>query len=108
MLLPILPINLILGVLSTPPTAKDTVVRYTLVRLMRLSGQTRCDWMVKQMRLRTIPSKAREGANKQVISSQADSLIKISRIWADYFSHQQLESAYLGRFFAISGVIPGF
>lgn len=29
--------------------------------------------------------KAREGANKQVISSQADSLIKISRIWADFF-----------------------
>ncbi|MCR4214790.1 hypothetical protein NKU63_14510, partial [Enterobacter cloacae] len=26
----------------------------------------------------------REGANKQVISSQADSLIKISRIWADF------------------------
>ncbi len=25
------------------------------------------------------------GANKQVISSQADSLIKISRIWADFF-----------------------
>ncbi|AUV28863.1 ABC transporter [Citrobacter freundii complex sp. CFNIH5] len=31
------------------------------------------------------PSTAREGANKQVISSQADSLIKISRIWADFF-----------------------
>ncbi|PJR06072.1 hypothetical protein CDD79_26075, partial [Raoultella ornithinolytica] len=30
-------------------------------------------------------SDAREGANKQVISSQADSLIKISRIWADFF-----------------------
>ncbi|MCC9320239.1 hypothetical protein LN400_20830 [Enterobacter hormaechei subsp. xiangfangensis] len=30
-------------------------------------------------------SKAKEGANKQVISSQADSLIKISRIWADFF-----------------------
>ncbi|MEE9975178.1 NAD(P)-binding domain-containing protein (plasmid) [Klebsiella pneumoniae] len=28
---------------------------------------------------------AMEGANKQVISSQADSLIKISRIWADFF-----------------------
>ena len=28
---------------------------------------------------------ALEGANKQVISSQADSLIKISRIWADFF-----------------------
>ncbi|MEY8784874.1 CBASS cGAMP-activated phospholipase [Citrobacter freundii] len=27
----------------------------------------------------------REGANKQVISSQADSLVKISRIWADFF-----------------------
>ena len=30
-------------------------------------------------------SRFREGANKQVISSQADSLIKISRIWADFF-----------------------
>ncbi|WP_220428231.1 hypothetical protein, partial [Klebsiella pneumoniae] len=29
--------------------------------------------------------RAKEGANKQVISSQADSLIKISRIWADFF-----------------------
>lgn len=32
-----------------------------------------------------IDIKAKEGANKQVISSQADSLIKISRIWADFF-----------------------
>ena len=32
-----------------------------------------------------IRNKLREGANKQVISSQADSLIKISRIWADFF-----------------------
>ncbi|OXQ33514.1 hypothetical protein CBL87_16270 [Klebsiella pneumoniae] len=30
-------------------------------------------------------SSVKEGANKQVISSQADSLIKISRIWADFF-----------------------
>ncbi|EOV76120.1 hypothetical protein A1UI_03398 [Escherichia coli KTE73] len=30
-------------------------------------------------------SSIKEGANKQVISSQADSLIKISRIWADFF-----------------------
>ena len=30
-------------------------------------------------------SSPKEGANKQVISSQADSLIKISRIWADFF-----------------------
>lgn len=33
--------------------------------------------------IRTVTPK--EGANKQVISSQADSLIKISRIWADFF-----------------------
>ena len=32
-----------------------------------------------------VTRKSREGANKQVISSQADSLIKISRIWADFF-----------------------
>ncbi|MCP1092140.1 AAA family ATPase [Klebsiella pneumoniae] len=31
------------------------------------------------------PDLTKEGANKQVISSQADSLIKISRIWADFF-----------------------
>ncbi len=30
-------------------------------------------------------TRTKEGANKQVISSQADSLIKISRIWADFF-----------------------
>ena len=34
---------------------------------------------------RTAEITLREGANKQVISSQADSLIKISRIWADFF-----------------------
>ena len=33
----------------------------------------------------TVRSGLKEGANKQVISSQADSLIKISRIWADFF-----------------------
>ncbi|OKV62456.1 ABC transporter [Escherichia coli] len=33
----------------------------------------------------TADSSSKEGANKQVISSQADSLIKISRIWADFF-----------------------
>ncbi|MFO3751550.1 twin-arginine translocation signal domain-containing protein [Citrobacter freundii] len=32
-----------------------------------------------------IQGNPKEGANKQVISSQADSLIKISRIWADFF-----------------------
>ncbi|MEY7207855.1 type 1 fimbrial major subunit FimA, partial [Escherichia coli] len=35
--------------------------------------------------LLAIASSTKEGANKQVISSQVDSLIKISRIWADFF-----------------------
>ncbi|WP_208490171.1 hypothetical protein, partial [Escherichia coli] len=35
--------------------------------------------------IKTFIKRIREGANKQVISSQADSLIKISRIWADFF-----------------------
>ncbi|CAM7669132.1 hypothetical protein [Klebsiella pneumoniae] len=35
--------------------------------------------------IKVILNNAKEGANKQVISSQADSLIKISRIWADFF-----------------------
>ncbi|MEJ6326989.1 DUF932 domain-containing protein, partial [Klebsiella pneumoniae] len=46
-----------------------------------------------------IVGRVMEGANKQVISSQADSLIKISRIWADFFSRKHIESAYLGYFF---------
>ncbi len=37
------------------------------------------------LQLRGGQDAVREGANKQVISSQADSLIKISRIWADFF-----------------------
>ncbi|HHL0229494.1 TPA: GntR family transcriptional regulator, partial [Klebsiella quasipneumoniae subsp. similipneumoniae] len=40
---------------------------------------------IEKQRTRDYPDAAKEGANKQVISSQADSLIKISRIWADFF-----------------------
>jgi len=36
-------------------------------------------------KIKFLNPRTREGANKQVISSQADSLIKISRIWADFF-----------------------
>ncbi|BBV91011.1 hypothetical protein STW0522ENT66_14380 [Enterobacter roggenkampii] len=35
--------------------------------------------------IKSMAGTPKEGANKQVISSQADSLIKISRIWADFF-----------------------
>lgn len=39
----------------------------------------------KEYALVDATARLKEGANKQVISSQADSLIKISRIWADFF-----------------------
>ncbi|QUG64503.1 ABC transporter [Escherichia coli] len=41
--------------------------------------------MINGIKNRKTGSLVKEGANKQVISSQADSLIKISRIWADFF-----------------------
>ena len=41
--------------------------------------------MATLARMDLTPTAFREGANKQVISSQVDSLIKISRIWADFF-----------------------
>ncbi|MBA8034467.1 hypothetical protein HV096_20740 [Citrobacter freundii] len=51
---------------------------------LTLTGKSKIqfeNWLI-----RTLTSESpREGANKQVISSQADSLIKISRIWADFF-----------------------
>ncbi|MFQ1453790.1 conjugal transfer mating-pair stabilization protein TraG, partial [Klebsiella pneumoniae] len=40
------------------------------------------DSMARSKMMNAVDSYAKEGANKQVISSQADSLIKISRIWA--------------------------
>lgn len=46
------------------------------------------DIKIKRMKcvaMEGLIEEAKEGANKQVISSQADSLIKISRIWADFF-----------------------
>ncbi len=50
-----------------------------LIKLQQLSEE----FTLLQARVTRLSS--REGANKQVISSQADSLIKISRIWADFF-----------------------
>ncbi|WP_241187963.1 hypothetical protein, partial [Citrobacter freundii] len=41
--------------------------------------------LMRQVLIGSPQAYAKEGANKQVISSQADSLIKISRIWADFF-----------------------
>ena len=50
------------------PEIRDNVIQY----------QEECDDVLYEYW-------TKEGANKQVISSQADSLIKISRIWADFF-----------------------
>ncbi|MEO3286664.1 type VI secretion system tube protein Hcp [Enterobacter cloacae] len=47
------------------------------------AGQEVCYYTVLMENVKVTGVK--EGANKQVISSQADSLIKISRIWADFF-----------------------
>ncbi|MCJ4724414.1 hypothetical protein LNV37_28845, partial [Klebsiella pneumoniae] len=49
----------------------------------RCNGTQEASLTVKDNKLSMVVGLSKEGANKQVISSQADSLIKISRIWAD-------------------------
>nr|WP_309144627.1 fimbria biosynthesis transcriptional regulator FimZ [Citrobacter portucalensis] len=76
-------INMKKGVLNDMPLSNRevTVLRYLANGLSNKE-------IAEQLLLsnKTISAhKAKEGANKQVISSQADSLIKISRIWADFF-----------------------
>ncbi|MDZ2417706.1 hypothetical protein M1902_28815, partial [Klebsiella pneumoniae] len=51
--------------------------------MMSLWDALRMNMMISYQEL--VRTFLKEGANKQVISSQADSLIKISRIWADFF-----------------------
>ena len=51
----------------------------------KVDGATIDEGFVVAMPVGHLELLLREGANKQVISSQADSLIKISRIWADFF-----------------------
>ena len=47
-----------------------------------------------------VQKSAKEGANKAgSFLPKADSLIKISRIWADFFSRKHIESAYLEAIF---------
>lgn len=56
-------------------------------RLQKAEGIIEGMLMALDIRLEMdiVVNNSKEGANKQVISSQADSLIKISRIWADFF-----------------------
>ncbi len=52
------------------------------------SGRSKAEFVADALNrtlMNLITRCTKEGANKQVISSQADSLIKISRIWADFF-----------------------
>ena len=58
--------------------------RFLTFHWLSKNGEKSSDsnFTLSELLIRNIP---KEGANKQVISSQADSLIKISRIWADFF-----------------------
>ncbi len=49
------------------------------------AAQAMLEQLLQIYDVKTLVAHLKEGANKQVISSQADSLIKISRIWADFF-----------------------
>ncbi|MEH3883315.1 bacteriophage antitermination protein Q, partial [Enterobacter roggenkampii] len=61
----------------------ETRRRSSSTSLIRERAFQNCKWRRAVSKLsKAQQSWVREGANKQVISSQADSLIKISRIWA--------------------------
>lgn len=74
---------------STPEEKKKVLTRVRRIRgqidaLERaLENGAECRAILQQ--IAAVRGASKEGANKQVISSQADSLIKISRIWADFF-----------------------
>ncbi|WP_258963361.1 PfkB family carbohydrate kinase, partial [Klebsiella pneumoniae] len=69
------------------PVSKNIfdVDSYPLERIAMTTGGDAINEATIISRLGHRTALIREGANKQVISSQADSLIKISRIWADFF-----------------------
>ncbi len=67
--------------LITKPSLQATALLQHLKQSLAITGKLHNI----QRSLDDISSGSMEGANKQVISSQADSLIKISRIWADFF-----------------------
>ncbi|MXF85358.1 tape measure protein [Escherichia coli] len=69
--------NLVNNTQSTPPAITGDMVNSNAQLAMTISELSR--------KVDALTAEAKEGANKQVISSQADSLIKISRIWADFF-----------------------
>ena len=64
---------------------KKTIVAVMVAASAVLSAQAMATNTAQVTVLGEVADAAKEGANKQVISSQADSLIKISRIWADFF-----------------------
>ncbi|MCQ0966077.1 hypothetical protein ACQ7A2_07725, partial [Klebsiella pneumoniae] len=64
---------------------KKTIVAVMVAASAVLSAQAMATNTAQVTVLGEVSDAAKEGANKQVISSQADSLIKISRIWADFF-----------------------
>ncbi|WP_250952393.1 hypothetical protein [Escherichia coli] len=71
------------GTLSAK-TIYRSVLEDEMLTLLNAGGQLEVKYTLDKQTNRTKVC-TKEGANKQVISSQADSLIKISRIWADFF-----------------------
>ncbi len=69
---------------SAPVKKKSFFSKFTRLNMLRLARAV-IPAAVLMMFFPQLAMAARESANKQVISSQADSLIKISRIWADFF-----------------------
>nr|MCJ3789755.1 hypothetical protein [Klebsiella pneumoniae]MCJ3915515.1 hypothetical protein [Klebsiella pneumoniae] len=67
---------------SAPVKKKSFFSKFTRLNMLRLARAV-IPAAVLMMFFPQLAMAARESANKQVISSQADSLIKISRIWAD-------------------------
>ncbi|MGF4097070.1 hypothetical protein ACQF4O_15840, partial [Klebsiella pneumoniae] len=66
-------------------TGIDFLSGHKIIEIAMVKYEIETQAMVDSFVMRFNPRRSidpKEGANKQVISSQADSLIKISRIWA--------------------------
>ncbi|SJK37432.1 amino acid/amine transport protein [Shigella sonnei] len=76
---------LFFGVISDKFGRRAVILMAVIMYLLFFFGIPACPNLTLAYGLAVCVGIAKEGANKQVISSQADSLIKISRIWADFF-----------------------
>ncbi|WP_112020919.1 helix-turn-helix domain-containing protein [Escherichia coli] len=73
------------GLTQRELSARLGVTQQTYARLEANPSKASFQRLYNVLNILGVEISLREGANKQVISSQVDSLIKISRIWADFF-----------------------